>query len=140
MGIVLLIRHGADLYAEDYDGQSVSHTAYSAQSEERVGLGCVTGDVWDFALAISGYSISAFRQGHGRRRACYGRKYTRRDFENLWVGREHLCPYYDDVEYFWGDADTMECSSSEDEEGSVTTDSEDGGADVVDFEDWRNRN
>jgi hypothetical protein len=139
MGIVLLIKHGADLYAEDYNGQSVSHTAYSVESEDRVEFGCVTGDVWDFALVLSGYSISVFRQGHGRR-ACYGTLYTRRDFENLWVGREHLCPYYGDEDYFFEDADTMECSSSEDEEGSVTTDSEDGGADVVDFEDWRNRN
>ena len=69
MGIVLLLKHGADIYAEDYYGRSVSDTAYS-QSEERVGLGRVKGDVWDFVLASSGYSISPFRQGHGRR-ACY---------------------------------------------------------------------
>ncbi|KAM0562977.1 hypothetical protein ACHAPJ_001820 [Fusarium lateritium] len=53
------------------------------------------GDVWDAALHICGYDIAQFRS-YRRRRPRYVQGYTREDFEELWMGREDQCPYWDD--------------------------------------------
>ncbi|KXX74908.1 hypothetical protein MMYC01_208950 [Madurella mycetomatis] len=149
MGIILLINHGADVYAKDRFGLSVSDIAYTEDNSRRW-LGSARGDIWDFALALSGYNISDFRQGR-HRKARYGTAYTRQDFETLWAGHEHLCPYYDIEDYYDEDADSRVSSDDENDEGfttdsedegfttdsedeGFTTDSEDGGVDVVDME------
>lgn len=62
------------------------------------GLGSYSGDLWDVALDTCGYSISNFRKGSPRK-AFYTAKYSRRDFEKLWEGREDRCPYWDDEEW-----------------------------------------
>ena len=131
-GIMFLIKHGADVYAKDDYGLSVSDIAYADDStDSKWGIGCARGDVWDFCLALTDHNVSEFRQGWPRK-ARYGRRYTRRDFEELWAGNEHLCPYYYDAE----DEPADSAASSEDEsEGEwATTDSEDEGSDVVDLE------
>lgn len=88
--IIYLIQQGADVFAENIEGQSVSDIAYSLK------FGW-SGDIWDCALARCGYDVSHFRLGRTRQ-AKYGPHYTRDDFEDLWSGAEHLCPYYDPQE------------------------------------------
>ena len=127
MGIIVLIKHGADVYAKDHDGRSVSDVAYAAQPWDYTGeLGSVQGDVWDFALASCGYDILTFRQGR-RRKARHGKRYRRQDFEKLWEGQEHLCPYYYDEENYLSDEDSEACSDEGSEDGWATTDSEEEG-------------
>lgn len=125
-GVILLIEHGADVYAENDTGKSVSDLAYARHTydghEKKVG--CVRGDVWDFALAMCGYSILDFRQGRIRD-ARYGASYTRQDFKKLWAGQEHLCPYYDAEESCHPDTDASLCTNKDSEDEWVTTDSED---------------
>lgn len=58
-------------------------------------LGSYGGDLWDFMLDTCGYEIMEFRKSHPRK-AQYVGIYTRQDFELLWEGREHRCPYWDD--------------------------------------------
>lgn len=130
-GIVLLIQHGADVYAEDYSGRSVSDVAYryGLSYELREKLGYPNEDVWDCALAVCGYNILDFRQ-HRCRKAHYGQIYKRQDFEKLWDGHEHLCPYYDDEEYSIMVEASRVCSEEESEKEWMTTDSEDEGLDV----------
>lgn len=135
-GIILLIQHGADVYAEDQDGRSVSDIAYSRQHRhhfDNVELGCVWGDAWDFALAVCGHDISTFRQGRCRK-ASYGERYNRQHFEKLWEGHEHLCPYYYDEEDCLSEEDFKAFSEEGSAEGWVTTDAEDEESDVVDLE------
>ncbi len=130
--IILLIKHDADVYAEDYSGWSVSDVAYNAESN-RPYNGSVRGDVWDFALAVCDHDISEFRRRAGApRKARYTSLYTRQDFEDLWAGHEHLCPYYDDEEDSFPNSGAGACSDDEDE--WCTTDSEDGVSDGVDVE------
>ena len=131
-GIIFLIKHGADVHAKDYYDLSVSDIAYADDSMDSWWeIGCARGDVWDFCLAVTDYTLSEFRQGRPRK-ACYGRHYTRRYFEELWAGNEHLCPYYYDAED--EPADSAAPSEDESEEEWATTDSEDGGSDVIDLE------
>ena len=92
--------------------------------------GSARGDLWDCALAITGHNVSDYRRGWPRE-ARYGEYYTRRDFEELWAGREHLCPYYHDVEDH-GFTDMDAEPGTEEEEGWVTTDSEDEGSGATD--------
>jgi hypothetical protein len=136
MGIILLIQHGADVYAEDHLGRSPSDFAYcSGVKSCREKLGSMRGDVWDFALAVCGYDISEFRSRHGRyRKARYGTSYTRQDFEELWQGQEHLCPYYDAEEDCSSDENMESYSDEEDEDEWATTDSEDEAVDAVDLQ------
>lgn len=97
--IILLVKTGADVYAEDNDGRSVSAYAYSRPcgKSNKKKISCICGDVWDFALAMCGYEISKFRQKEGvPRKPRYTACYTRQTFQNLWAGHENLCPYYDD--------------------------------------------
>ena len=140
-GIILLIKHGADVHAKNCWGQSVSDVAYDgSQIRFLKRIGCIRGDVWDFSLAVCGYDISDFRPG-GCRKAHYGAGYTRQDFEKLWEGREHLCPYYYDEENTSFD-DTSSSSDGESEESDEdmeseaewVTDSGDEGSNVVDME------
>jgi hypothetical protein len=93
---VVLLKRGADVYATDYFGRSVTEYAYS--------LNNFVGDVWDAALARCNFSVSDFRRNCPWRQSypfygkhCYDSTefvYRRGDFERLWEGMEHLCPYY----------------------------------------------
>ena len=133
-GIIFLIKHGADVYAKDTHDRSISDMAYKdfrGDSSEDTWRGSSRGDVWDFCLAVTGYTVSEFRQGHPRK-ANYGTNYTRQDFEELWAGNEHLCPYYYDAED--EPADPVAPADDESEEEWATTDSEDGGSDVMDLD------
>ncbi|KAK4034293.1 hypothetical protein C8A01DRAFT_18863 [Parachaetomium inaequale] len=127
MGIIFLIRSGADVHAKDHNGRSVSDLAYARFPHPWDMVGSMQGDVWDFALAVCGYNISDFRQGRCRK-AHYGGYYNRQGFEELWAGHEHLCPYYDVEE------DTGPCSDEEDEDEWETTGSEDEAMDPVGLE------
>jgi len=90
-----LIDKGADVYAEDYRGRSVSHVAYSGSCWDD-DCGSYRGDLWDAVLDACGYDIREFRKGYPRI-AAYGARYTRSDFEALWKDREDRCPYWDDA-------------------------------------------
>lgn len=98
--LIFLIDRGADPFAIDYFGRSVSDIAYSETCRDRFyghSLGTYRGDLFDSVLFCCGYTISEFRKGYSRTRI-YGYDYTRRDFEKLWEGQEHLCPTWDDDE------------------------------------------
>jgi hypothetical protein len=103
--VIYLIQLGAEVQAEDVWGKSVSQYAYSTRpgtelTPRREGdeYGGYSGTLWDVTLAASGYDIKEFRRDYPRT-ARYGPKYTRSDFEQLWTGYEHLCPYWNDDIY-----------------------------------------
>ncbi len=139
--IILLIKHGADVYAVDSWGHSVSDVAYRRWDRDRRDKikseqnRCARGDIWDFSLAVCGYDISEFRRTDPRE-VCYREEYTRQDFEDLWAGHENLCPYYDDEENHL--SDTGAVAGSDEAEEWFTSDSEDEGSDVdeVEEEEW----
>lgn len=133
-GLKYLIERGADVFAQNYEGRSVSDVAYGNGPDDGTIGNSFRGDVWDCALANSGLVISDFRRRP--RRAVYSNRYTRRHFEVLWARNEHLCPYYndeDDAIYIVEDGD--------DEEGAETEieAEDDGGSDEmedVDEDEW----
>jgi hypothetical protein len=45
----------------------------------------------------------------------YNEKYSRKDFEMLWSGFEHLCPYYDDPP-IWPEHHCLCCKSPEEQD------------------------
>ncbi|KAI5458952.1 hypothetical protein BGZ63DRAFT_426265 [Mariannaea sp. PMI_226] len=91
-----LVERGADPFAVDNGGVSVSDLAYSMGAEMGEDWGSYYGDLWDVVLHSCGYTISEFRSRQYRREANYSRWYSRNDFESLWSGRETECPYWDD--------------------------------------------
>lgn len=119
--LLMLIRRGADVLAVDYTGLSVSEIAYLTVGDE--GLS-VAGDLWDVVLADCQLDVASFRAACGiRRRPRYGKWYTRELFEDLWRGREHLCPYfYDDEEGLSTDGEEFSAESSADGEMDNTDD------------------
>ncbi|KAI0902062.1 ankyrin [Annulohypoxylon nitens] len=94
--IKFLIEMGADVRAINVDGKTVSDYAYYTDWPSERNIGNYTGDLWDSVLQSCGYNIAEFRTEIHRRQACYTDKYKREDFERLWQGREHLCPYWGD--------------------------------------------
>ncbi|EMT66980.1 hypothetical protein FOC4_g10003519 [Fusarium odoratissimum] len=94
--LMLLVEHGADVYSVDEDGYQAWHYAYNVTCEACYLFSpSAKGDLWDAALSRFGYSIPETRKYYPRR-ARYTPNYTRKDFEMLWQGREHQCPYWDD--------------------------------------------
>ncbi len=94
--LILLIKKGADINSHDNDGTSISETAYSYSSRDKHwNLGGYQGDLWDAVLSECGHDFAEMRKGFPRR-PNYTKRYTRKDFERLWRGREEFCPYYDD--------------------------------------------
>jgi hypothetical protein len=110
--LAYLIRHGADIAALDNEGKSVSEVVYDM---DRCMFSSVGGDLWDLVLADCGYDVAQFRTAGHPRKARYYKHYTRQDFEELWRGQEHLCPYYYDEEPATDDEDASE-SGSDDED------------------------
>ncbi|KAI0542762.1 ankyrin [Xylaria digitata] len=97
-GVVYLLDNGADPYAFDNEGVSVSDVAYENRTFFflKKDTGSMLGDLWDTALHHCGYDIAEFRQRH-QRKANYSSYYTRKIFETFWEGKEDKCPYWDDV-------------------------------------------
>lgn len=91
-----LIAKGADVFAEDDEGRSVSHAAYSPNCRDPDSS--YRGDLWDAVLDACDFDIQHFRKGYPRT-ARYTWPYTRSDFEALWKGREERCPYWNDT--YW---------------------------------------
>ncbi|KAF4971009.1 hypothetical protein FSARC_2112 [Fusarium sarcochroum] len=95
--LTYLVCQGADVYATDNFDLSVSHYAYGSKCEACFYYNSSSlGDVWDAVLDRCGYDILDFRKLWPRD-ARYVNGYTRKDFERLWRGREHCCPYWDDM-------------------------------------------
>jgi hypothetical protein len=79
-------------------------------------VGGYRGDLWDAALVTCGYNLSEFRKLYPRLPR-YDSRYKRSDFEKLWEGIEHLCPYWDDCR--WPETGTRsDYSMDADDEGS----------------------
>lgn len=92
-----LIEKGIAVDAVDDKDRTVSMIAYALgwDSALRMGNGSYRGDLWDAALALSGYDLAEFRSDFPRV-ARYDGRYTRANFEMLWRGIEDRCPYWDD--------------------------------------------
>jgi len=95
--LIYLVLRGADVYAKDERGTSVSHIAYSRLCREWEPQS-YRGDLWDAVLDACGHDVREFRKGYPRT-ALYTADYSRRDFEALWEGREERCPYWDDADW-----------------------------------------
>lgn len=98
--LTFLIQHGADTLACDHHQNTVSMRAYLPNENDNYysSKGSYRGDLWDAALVICGYELTDFRASYPRV-ARYNKNYSREDFERLWLGKEHLCPYWDDKRY-----------------------------------------
>ncbi|KAI2468980.1 ankyrin [Annulohypoxylon bovei var. microspora] len=98
--IKLLIGRGADPRAVDKNGNTVSdyafHPGIHIPNVDYELYGSYSGDLWDSALQSCGLDIAKFRTEDYPRKAQYTELYSRKDFERLWQGREHLCPYWED--------------------------------------------
>ncbi|KAK6082095.1 ankyrin repeat protein [Seiridium cupressi] len=101
--LTALINAGADVRATDNKGCSVSEIAYTTRScvnldvDEDDMYGGYLGDFWDAVLATCGYNPLDFRTDHPRM-ADFTTIYTPEHFRQLWEGREHLCPYWNEFE------------------------------------------
>ncbi|UPK92476.1 hypothetical protein LCI18_003411 [Fusarium solani-melongenae] len=98
--LVYLIRQGADPSAVDHHDNTVAMRAYlpNENDNQYSSKGSYRGDLWDAAVAICGYDLEHFRASYPRVPR-YNKSYSRQDFERLWLGRESLCPYWDDKRY-----------------------------------------
>ncbi|POR38554.1 hypothetical protein TPAR_01252 [Tolypocladium paradoxum] len=98
--LVFLIQHGADTSALDHHQNTVSMRAYLSNEDDNYhcSKGSYRGDLWDAALTICGHDLDQFRTSYPRVPR-YNKRYSREDFERLWWGNEHLCPYWDDRRY-----------------------------------------
>lgn len=111
-----LIRQGCDVREVCDASISVSKMAYKKNQHECQGVlkpvGGYRGDLWDAALVRCGYDLLEFRKEHPRVPR-YNEMYRRADFERLWEGLEHLCPYWDDRRWpeNGGDSDLFEDDS-----------------------------
>ncbi|KAK3942476.1 hypothetical protein QBC46DRAFT_447683 [Diplogelasinospora grovesii] len=95
--LVFLLQNGADIFARDLEGNTVSSIAYNYETRCAKGswdLGSSVGDVCDPVLAECGFNASEFRRGYPRTATCTT-AYAREMFESFWAGREHL---YSDIE------------------------------------------
>lgn len=94
--LIYLVRQGADVYAKDNWGMSVSHVAYSPSCQDfEFETHSYRGDLWDSVLDACGYDLREFRKGYPRT-AEYTSSYSYSDFQALWKGREERCPYFYD--------------------------------------------
>lgn len=92
--LAYLLDQGADVHATTAQGMSVSEVAYTTSSTDVVyKLGSYRGDLWDAVLAGAGYDVVEFRRGWPREEK-FTSRYTSSHLRELWMGREHLCPYF----------------------------------------------
>lgn len=97
--ISLLLENGADPYARDNEGVSVSELVYDNKytwpGKEKGGS--MLEDIWDRALHDSGHDIALFRQNYPRQ-VNYTSYYTAKEFRDLWYDREDgVCFQYSSV-------------------------------------------
>ncbi|KAH8893999.1 hypothetical protein GQ53DRAFT_821120 [Thozetella sp. PMI_491] len=113
--LMCFIQNGADVYDQDDCGLTASEYAYA-----NYWLGSYAGDLWDSVLAACGYEVASFRVNHPRRSkytTAFSSCYTRDQFEIIWAGMEHLCPYYNNDEST-SSSDNSESSGHDLESGS----------------------
>ncbi|KAI0434841.1 hypothetical protein F5Y09DRAFT_337237 [Xylaria sp. FL1042] len=127
-GVIHLLNNGADPYARDNEGVSVSEVAYENRSlYSRNYMGSMLGDIWDYALHSCGYDIAEFRRHH-QRKAGYTSYYGRRDFVSLWHDKIYECPYWDDAPWpqlsLWQLPEFEYSDEEVDEEANKETDEE----------------
>lgn len=104
--IKFLIDNGADPFAINGSGESISDVAYSIFRYDHT-YSSFSGDLWDSILQSCDFEISEFRYNAGYpRRTHYTDYYCRGDFEALWEGREKYCPYYS---HEWDFEDWIPC-------------------------------
>lgn len=135
--LTYLVRRGADVFACDDGGASVTECAYTRDRRSQVFAVFATsarGDVWDVVLADCGFDVASFREDWPRR-ARYNDVYTREVFEGLWKGREHLCPYYYDEEQLSTDEESGSEESDSEEYDTEEDDSEESGSEESGSED-----
>ncbi|KAK4206654.1 hypothetical protein QBC37DRAFT_458128 [Rhypophila decipiens] len=102
---VYLIDQGADVWAENNQGVSISKMSYCMNGVREY--------LWDLILADSGYEIAMMRKDCGyigrwrryhaeesRSGRSLGEQFTLDVFKALWWGDERLCPYYEKVLHF----------------------------------------
>lgn len=66
--LLLMIKAGADVYATDHYGKSVSDVAYNSHLYDKIfNLGTYRGDLWDEVLTECGYDAAWFREEFRRR-------------------------------------------------------------------------
>ena len=152
--LVYLIQHGAkpsvNLIQHDTNRLVYPPPALSPY-EDNVG-----GHLWDIILADCGFDIATFRTAKYTWRPCRVQRtkwgtlaelYTKEDFMALWKGKEHLCPYYDEVirtgfedQLYWdvesdsGEDDSTDGDgdSSDEAQHDCKSGSDDGSDDVSD--------
>lgn len=138
--LIYLIQQGADIFAKNLGGESVSYTVYNDVDLPDKWHRRIREHVWECALANCGYGIYDFRP-HARC-ATYSTLFTREHFEELWSGCEHLCPYYDDdedalyltdsSEDVWHDYEHVKRENDHGDDAMERYDSEDDGNDSED--------
>ncbi|KAF8866194.1 hypothetical protein BDZ45DRAFT_720337 [Acephala macrosclerotiorum] len=107
--IKYLIRQGANVHAI-FNKRSCSAIAYQDNERPFPTYDSYAGDVWDAALAATGYNVHEFRESYPHRASYSGLtgRYTLQIFKELWEGMEDLCPYY-------AEATTANAGSEDDE-------------------------
>ena len=126
--VIFLVSRGADVWATDCIGRSVSHVVYSASQGDSL-CGSYRRDLWDVVLAANGYNVFEVR-GNTRRVGWYvPGYYVRSDFRQLWAGREHLCPYPDDLAADTGSGEGQEEAVEDGDSDGEALDFSDGGED-----------
>ncbi|KAH8673392.1 hypothetical protein BX600DRAFT_433023 [Xylariales sp. PMI_506] len=123
-------RRGVDIIViRDNYGDTASDLAYYSISAYKDKVGSYPGDLWDLVSLSHGYNITSNRRIKPRR-AVYAEWYRRADFESLWEGREHLCPYWDDQPWSPGLNDDMtsgkDTSEGESDEAEYSEDGDSG--------------
>ncbi|KAL3305267.1 ankyrin repeat protein [Colletotrichum asianum] len=100
--LICLIQNGADIHSRDDAGLSIWDAAKKNNKQ-----GSYARDMWDFVLAYCGFhsEVEAFARETPRHAVYRQGWYSRADFEEIWKGMEHLCPYYGD------EASGLDCAS-----------------------------
>lgn len=100
--LVTLIQDGHDINAVDGNGYTIEDTLYRCEAKcqgrpiyngiSRDALLAYKRDLWDAVLVQCGRSV--VERGLYCRKEQWSNGYSRQDFEAIWSGLEHLCPYY----------------------------------------------
>ena len=130
--IIYLIQQGADVFAKNNCGLSVSDIAYAIYDDDTIFENRLREETWDCALVSCGYNITDFRRPFPPANYFRPCRFTSVYFQELWADAEALRPVYDDekCEIYFHDADDaveMDEGSrqSEDSDDTDAWDSED---------------
>lgn len=98
--LLLLVERGADVLARNDAGEFIWEAAKLQNPiDPELHWNSYFHDLWDSVIALSGHDLFDFHKTHMKGYSRVGRYcdcYTRAEFEELWKGNEHLCPYYDE--------------------------------------------